>query len=72
MALLPALSYDPSQTCKLEVKEVEYRRDQSQAWPVRVYQPEGTGPFPVMLDVHGGAWNRGTRTNAEVMDRALA
>ena len=72
MALLPALSYDPSQTCKLEVKEVEYRRDQSQAWPVRVYQPEGTGPFPVMLDVHGGAWNRGTRTSAEVMDRALA
>jgi acetyl esterase/lipase len=72
MAQIPALSYDPKQTYQLEVKEVEYRRDENQSWPVRVYQPQGSGPFPVMVDAHGGAWNRGTRTNAEVMDRALA
>ena len=23
----------------------------------RIYQPQGTGPFPALLDVHGGAWN---------------
>jgi acetyl esterase/lipase len=23
---------------------------------VRVYRPEGDGPFPAILDVHGGAW----------------
>ena len=22
----------------------------------RVYQPKGTGPFPTVLDLHGGAW----------------
>ena len=72
MVRLPALSYDPKQSFELDVVEVEYRRDQDVPWMVRVYQPQGTGPFPVMLDVHGGRWNRGTRTNAEVMDRALA
>ena len=72
MVQLPALSYDPKQSFGLEVTEVEYRRDLNVSWMAWVYQPQGTGPFPVMLDVHGGRWNRGTRTNAEVMDRALA
>ena len=72
MVQLPALSYDPKQSFGLDVTEVEYRRDLNVSWMARVYQPQGTGPFPVMLDVHGGRWNRGTRTNAEVMDRALA
>ena len=72
MVQLPTLSYDPKQSFGLDVTEVEYRRDLNVSWMARVYQPQGTGPFPVMLDVHGGRWNRGTRTNAEVMDRALA
>ena len=72
MVQLPALSYDPKQSFGLDVTEVEYRRDLNVSWMARVYQPQGTGPFPVMLDVHGGRWNRGTRTNSEVMDRALA
>ena len=72
MVQLPALSYDPKQSFGLDVTEVEYRRGLNVSWMARVYQPQGTGPFPVMLDVHGGRWNRGTRTNAEVMDRALA
>ena len=72
MVQLPALSYDLKQSFGLDVTKVEYRRDLNVSWMARVYQPQGTGPFPVMLDVHGGRWNRGTRTNAEVMDRALA
>ena len=23
----------------------------------RIYQPQGPGPFPMVLDLHGGAWN---------------
>ena len=72
MVHLPALSYDPRQTFELDIIEVEYRRDQTVSWVARIYQPQGTGPFPALLDVHGGAWNRGTRTGVEVMDRALA
>jgi acetyl esterase len=28
--------------------------------PVRVYTPEGQGPFPILLFIHGGGWIRGT------------
>jgi acetyl esterase/lipase len=38
----------------------------------RVYQPVGPGPFPTILDLHGGAWNAKDRHAEEPMDRALA
>src|SRR5258706_2212871 len=38
----------------------------------RIYQPAGAGPFPTLLDLHGGAWNNKDRTANEPMDRAVA
>ena len=38
----------------------------------RIYQPKGAGPFPTVLDLHGGAWNAKDRHAEEPMDRALA
>jgi acetyl esterase/lipase len=38
----------------------------------RIYQPNGAGPFPTILDLHGGAWNAKDRHAEEPMDRALA
>jgi acetyl esterase/lipase len=38
----------------------------------RIYQPQGTGLFPVLLDVHGGAWNDQDRTVNELVDNELA
>jgi len=38
----------------------------------RVYQPQGVGPFPTLLDLHGGAWNNKDRFANEPMDRAAA
>ena len=38
----------------------------------RVYQPQGAGPFPTVLDLHGGAWKRKDRLAEEPMDRAIA
>jgi acetyl esterase len=57
-----------------EVKEwdVEYQRQAGKAWLLRVYQPQGAGPFPSILDVHGGAWHNGDRINNAGIDRALA
>ena len=66
------IKYDPRGSYKVRVYDVTYRNDQDGAWPARIYQPEGTGPFPALLDVHGGAWNRGSYTNNERMDQALA
>ena len=53
-------------------RDVEYQRQAGKPWLVRIYQPKGRGPFPAIVDVHGGAWHNGDRTNNAGIDRALA
>jgi acetyl esterase/lipase len=66
-------SYDPAARFDLKVSEVEFRRNQAgRQLMARIYQPVGAGPFPVVLDLHGGAWNGKDRRAEEPMDRALA
>jgi len=68
-----APKYDPSAKFELNVTEVEYRRTAGgRSLKARIYQPKGNGPFPAMLDLHGGAWNAKDRLAEEPMDRALA
>ena len=38
----------------------------------RYYRPEGTGPFPAVLEVHGGAWTAGDRLNNVAIAKYLA
>jgi acetyl esterase/lipase len=57
---------------EVEERDVEYQRQGSKAWLARIYQPKGSGPFPTIIDVHGGAWHNGDRTNNVGIDRALA
>ncbi|HEY7218799.1 MAG TPA: alpha/beta hydrolase [Candidatus Binatia bacterium] len=57
---------------EVEERDVEYQRLAGKAWLLRVYQPKGAGPFPAIIDVHGGAWHNGDRTNNTGVDRALA
>ncbi len=47
----------------VEVQDVEYQRLDGAPWLARVYQPKGPGPFPTIVEVHGGAWRNGDRTN---------
>src|SRR5687767_796548 len=53
-------------------RDVEYQRQAGKPWLARIYQPKGAGPFPTIVDVHGGAWHNGDRTNNAGIDRALA
>jgi acetyl esterase/lipase len=64
--------YDPAAQYEVKTEDVEYRREGGDAWLARVYRPQGTGPFPALLDVHGGAWSMGDRLNDAPMDTALA
>jgi acetyl esterase len=57
---------------EVDERDVEYQRQAGKAWLARIYQPKGTGPFPAIVDVHGGAWHNGDRTNNAGIDRALA
>jgi acetyl esterase/lipase len=66
-------SYDPAAKLELKVSEVEFRRTPGgRQLMARVYQPQGPGPFPTVLDLHGGAWRRKDRLAEEPMDRAIA
>jgi acetyl esterase/lipase len=68
-----AAAYDPSARFDLEVTEVELRRTAAgRTLMARIYQPGGPGPFPTVLDLHGGAWNAKDRRAEEPMDRAIA
>jgi acetyl esterase/lipase len=64
--------YDPSKHYETKVWDVEYRRDPVRTLMARVYQPQGEGPWPVLLDVHGGAWNDQDRTANAPVDERLA
>ena len=62
------IKYDPEYKCEISVKELEYQNGLA----VRIYQPAGAGPFPALVDVHGGVWTNGDRSANEVIDRGLA
>ena len=57
---------------EVDVKDVEYQRQGDMPWLARVYRPVGAGPFPTVVDVHGGAWNNGDRLNDTLMNQAMA
>ena len=64
--------YDPMATHAVREFDVEYLRVGDTTRQVRIYQPEGPGPFPMALSVHGGAWSRGDHTNNPLTSRPLA
>jgi acetyl esterase/lipase len=65
--------YNPAAKLEIDVSEVELRRNKAgRMLMARIYKPYGAGPFPTVLDLHGGAWNAKDRHAEEPMDRALA
>src|SRR5262245_24341034 len=68
-----SVTYDPAAKFELKVSEVDFLRTAGgRQLMARVYQPVGPGPFPTVLDLHGGAWRRKDRLAEEPMDRAIA
>src|SRR5437868_2984607 len=68
-----ARGYDPAARFAVKVSEVEYRRTtKGRSLLARIYQPQGKGPFPIVLDLHGGAWSGKDRYANEPMSRAVA
>ena len=61
-----------TQTYEVEVADVEYLRHVDTPLMARVYKPQGAGPFPIMVELHGGAWVRGDRLNGDSANEALA
>src|SRR5437762_4780591 len=57
---------------KVETRDLEYQRHGDAPLLARLYRPIGSGPFPALIDVHGGAWASGDRLNNAPLDEALA
>src|SRR5580692_7212875 len=65
-AMLPVAARAEGGTAyEFTVKDIVYRRDGDKQRLARLYQPAGTGPFPAVLQVHGGAWNNKDRTDGQ-------
>src|SRR5687767_3000250 len=66
------VAYNPTKKFDIKISETEFRRAPKRVLMARVYQPQGNGPFPVLLDLHGGAWNNKDRGANAMMDESLA
>ncbi len=53
-------------------EDVVYATHDGKPLLAHVYRPSGAGPFPIMLDLHGGAWCNGDRMNDKLLCGALA
>ncbi|MGZ9014686.1 MAG: alpha/beta hydrolase [Burkholderiales bacterium] len=67
-----AAAYNPAAQYEIKVWDVEFRKTPTRTLMARIYQPQGPGPFPTLLDLHGGAWNDKDRLAGPRMDEALA
>ncbi len=67
-----SVRYDPQARFIVSARDIVYRRDGTREWLARIYEPQGPGPFPVLLEVHGGAWQNGDRLQNQAIDETLA
>lgn len=66
------MSQDAAQTYEIKIEDVEYLRHDDQPLLARLYLPQGRGPFPLLAEIHGGAWCRGDRLDEDLFNQSLA
>src|SRR5215475_2870960 len=59
-------------TYVVDIEDVEYLQHGDKPLLARLFKPRGSGPFPSMVELHGGAWVRGNRLNGNAANEALA
>jgi acetyl esterase/lipase len=59
-------------TCEFITEDIEYLHHGARALTLRLYKPRGAGPFPAVVDLHGGAWGKGSLEECKGRDEVLA
>lgn len=57
---------------EIDVEDVEYLRHGDTPLLARLFKPRGNGPFPAIVELHGGAWCMGDRLNDTHINERLA
>ncbi|HLW70475.1 MAG TPA: alpha/beta hydrolase [Candidatus Binataceae bacterium] len=57
---------------EIDITDVEYLRHNGKPLLARLFKPRGAGPFPIIVEVHGGAWCLMDRTHDAAVNEPLA
>src|SRR3984893_8276436 len=57
---------------EIDVEDVEYLRHGDTPLLARLFKPRGAGPFPAVVELHGGAWCLGDRLQDTSINEQLA
>ncbi|RYX93646.1 MAG: alpha/beta hydrolase [Comamonadaceae bacterium] len=67
-----ATSSQDTPVFNIQTQEVEYASHDGQHLLARFHVPHGEGPFPLVAEIHGGAWCRGDRLDEDRFNQMLA
>ena len=56
---------------EFSTEDIEYFRHGERPLMLRLFKPVGEGPHPIVVDLHGGAWNTGDLNGCQVRDEVL-
>jgi acetyl esterase/lipase len=59
-------------THQYTTEDVEYLRHGDKPLLMRLFKPDGKGPYPAVVELHGGAWCHGDRLQEKSRHEALA
>ena len=69
---MASVGYNPAAQFDVEMSDQVYLEHESGSLEATIYHPQGEGPFPGLLDVHGGRWFLNDRSHDHPMNLALA
>ena len=61
-----------AKTADYDVEDVEYLRHGNKPLLATIYKPRGAGPFPAMVECHGGAWCQSDRMTEKLRHQHMA
>jgi acetyl esterase/lipase len=53
-------------------QDVEYLRHGDRKFMARLFKPQGAGPFPAVIEIHGGAWCNGDLNECQIYAEGFA
>jgi acetyl esterase/lipase len=61
-----------SKSYDVDIEEIEFLCHGQTPYMARVFRPRGPGPFPAVIEAHGGAWCEGNRANNDTINQEVA